>query len=185
MSAYPGAVPESAVSDHLLLFVCEGNLARSPAAELISRHRVDSESAWSFASCGVRAVRSDRVLTAVGIELDALGVPRDSFTSRQATIPMLGEATLILTASAPQNAWIVDEAPGVFRRTYLMKQAARLLADLPPGEDPLVFMDKTRDRPLSQDEIEDPFRKSHDAAQAAVEQIDAALRVILPALGAV
>ncbi len=185
MSAYPGAVPESAVSDHLLLFVCEGNLARSPAAELISRHRVDSESAWSFASYGVRAVRSDRVLTAVGIELDALGVPRDSFTSRQATIPMLGEATLILTASAPQNAWIVDEAPGVFRRTYLMKQAARLLADLPPGEDPLVFMDKTRDRPLSQDEIEDPFRKSHDAAQAAVEQIDAALRVILPALGAV
>lgn len=133
----------------------------------------------------MRAVRSDRVLTAVRTVLEDLGVPHDNFKSRQATVPMLHEATLILTASAPQNEWIVDEAPGMFRRTYLIKQAARLLASMPEGQDPLKFLEKTRDRPLPQDEIEDPFRKGQPVAQSAVEQIDAALRVILPALGAI
>ena len=125
------------------------------------------------------------MLTAVRSVLDDLGVPHDGFKSRQATVPMLREASLILTASTPQNEWIVDEAPGIFRRTYLIKHAARLLADLPPGEDPLKFLQKARDRPLPQDEIDDPFRKGDQAARTAVEQIDAALQVILPALGAI
>lgn len=166
-------------------FVCDGNLARSPAAEMISRHRAMTGGAWQFASCGVRAVRSDHVLVDVGVVLNELGVPTSGFRSRQATPQMLRDATLILTAGTAQNNWIVNEAPAVFRRVLLIKQAARLLADLPAGEDPLEFLERVRDRATPGDEIEDPYGRGAKAAQHAVAQVDKALTTVLPALGVV
>ena len=169
----------------LLLFVCDGNLARSPAAELISRHRAGTAGPWRFASCGVRAVRSDRVLHEVDRELALLQVPTGGFRSRQATPAILREARLILTAGRPQNDWIVDEAPALYQRTYTIRQAARLLGGLPQGVDPLEHLAQTKDRLTTDDEVEDPIRKGGAAAAQAVAQIEQALRVILPALGAV
>lgn len=167
------------------MFVCDGNLARSPAAELISRHRAGADGPWRFASCGVRAVRSDRVLREVERHLASMDVPATGFRSRQATPAILGEARLILTAGRPQNDWIVDEAPSLYRRTYTIRQAARLLRDLPPGAEPLEHLARTKDRVTEQDEVEDPIRRGVTAAGRAVAQIEEALGVILPALGAV
>ncbi len=70
-------------------------------------------------------------------------------------------------------------------RCLSIRQAARLLAKLPPGEGPLAFLEKTRDRPLPEDEIDDPFHQRPPAARVAVKQLDAALGVILLASGAV
>nr|WP_246306227.1 hypothetical protein [Allobranchiibius huperziae] len=176
--------PDTLRQPDLLLFVCDGNLARSPAAELISRHRAVADGPWRFASCGVRAVRSDRVLREVERQLALMDVPAGGFRSRQATPAILGEARLILTAGRPQNDWIVDETPTLYRRTYTIRQAARLLRDLPPGADPLAHLARTKDRITELDEVEDPIRKGGAAAGQAVGQIDEALRVILPALGA-
>ncbi|MBO1755221.1 low molecular weight phosphatase family protein [Allobranchiibius sp. CTAmp26] len=168
----------------LLLFVCDGNLARSPAAELISRHRSAVDGPWRFASCGIRAVRSDRVLREVERRLAVMEVPAGGFHSRQATPAILGEARLILTAGRLQNDWIVDETPFLYRRTYTIRQAARLLRDLPQGGEPLEHLARTKDRLTDDDEVEDPIRKGVAAAGEVVDQIDEALRVILPALGA-
>ncbi len=129
-------------------------------------------------------MRSDRVMTDVASALADLGVPADAFHSRQATTPILREATLILTADARQTAWIIDEAPALLRRTYLIRQAARLLTELPVGAEPVAFLERMRDRPRPEDEIDDPFRKGAEAAQRAVREIDEALSIILPALGA-
>lgn len=176
--------PDAPGQPDLLLFVCDGNLARSPAAELISRHRAGIDGPWRFASCGIRAVRSDRVLREVERRLAAMDVPAGGFHSRQATPAILGEARLLLTAGRLQNDWIVDETPALYRRTYTIRQAARLLRDLPDGADPLAHLARTKDRLTDGDEVEDPIRKGGAAAEQAVDQIDEALRVILPALGA-
>ena len=176
--------PDTPRQPDLLLFVCDGNLARSPAAELISRHRAPADGPWRFASCGIRAVHSDRVLRDVERRLAVMDVPAGGFRSRQATPGILGEARLILTAGRLQNDWIVDETPALYRRTYTIRQAARLLRDLPQGAEPLEHLARTKDRLSDDDEVEDPIRKGGAAAGQAVTQIDEALRVILPALGA-
>lgn len=129
-------------------------------------------------------MRSDRVMTDVANALGELGVPSAGFHSRQATTSILREATLILTADARQNAWIVEETPGLFRRTYLIRQAARLLSDLPGGADPVAFLERVKDRPRPDDDIDDPYRKGPEAARRAVREIDEALAIILPAIGA-
>ncbi len=165
-----------------LLFVCDGNLARSPAAQFLARHRAGTDGEWEFTSCGVRAVRSDQVLTAVAEALGERGVACTPFHSRQADPGLLQRADLILTAGHAQAVWIAEEAPGAFRRTFTIRQAARLLADRPEGGDAVQFLTGCSDRSGVQDEIADPFRQGREAAYEAVQQIDEALGVVIPAL---
>src|SRR4051794_24659301 len=114
-----------------LLCVCEGNLCRSPVAELLldAALRPDVE----VASAGTHAVVGAPVAPQMRALLEGRSVASDAFRARQLQAADLRAGDLVLTMTVPQRGRVVELAPAVVRRTFTLRELARLLAEVDPG----------------------------------------------------
>lgn len=165
-----------------IVFVCHGNVARSPAAELIARAR-HGGLGWQFASCGIGALVGQGVADTVAAELQGRGVDPSAHRARQASRELLHGSALVLVMAGYQRAWIVDEWPGLAARTLVLKQAVRLQEQAARRVDPVAHLMLSNRAGAPEDDVADPFRRGPAAALAAVEEIEAALERLLPWLG--
>lgn len=170
-----------------VLFVCTGNVCRSPFAEGLAKVLVselpDHHPAHSlrFSSAGVGALAGHQMCPEMAAELVNRGGTTDGFEARQITAAVARDADLILTLEASHRDYILEEWPGVVRRTFLLGQIARVVPTL-TVESPLSLMHTVRGyRGVAspQDSIDDPFRRGPEAAARAAEAIEAALRALL------
>ena len=114
--------------DMRILFVCTGNIHRSPMAELLAPG-IFRNSSLEFASAGTRGLHGH----AIGEEAAAL-LRRDhvdehaikSFRSRRITPQIAAEADLILCFEAQQRGDIVIESPMRGRRTFMLTDFANI-----------------------------------------------------------
>ncbi len=116
-----------------VLFVCVGNVCRSPFAERLLRLRLAEDGAvgggFEVTSAGTRSVEGAPMSPEMRVRLEALGGSGEEFVARQLQPPLIEQAGLVLTATRDIRSRVLQEVPGALRRTFTVRE----LADLAPG----------------------------------------------------
>ncbi len=151
-----------------LLFVCTGNVCRSPTAELLARHllvgRLGGRSAARFriGSAGIRAVTGAPVHPASRAQLAPWGldgVHSEHFVARQLDRNSIAGVHLVLGASPRHRSAVLEEFPELLGATFSLLEFARLVSNSTPSRLPI-----------------DPVRRAH----AVVEQAWSARGAVPP-----
>jgi protein-tyrosine phosphatase len=114
-----GGVPGSRADIRFrILFVCTGNLCRSPIAERLTRAALGADSPVVVESAGVRAVPGTPMSPESARVLAEMGADPGGFASRRLTCLMLEEADLVLTATREHRGSVVRRHPRVSDRAF-------------------------------------------------------------------
>jgi low molecular weight protein-tyrosine phosphatase len=121
--------------------------------------------------------------------LRASGVPTEGFQAHLLSEQMLKQSDLTLTMTRAQRAIVVDLWPAAVRRTFTLREFARLLRWVDPSELPtgtpaerlkaaISFAAAQRGRERTspdQDDVVDPFRLSNTVYVESLTQISSAV----------
>ncbi len=118
-----------------ILFVCTGNMCRSPLAERLTASWLDraGTTAIDVASAGTHAVVGAQMSADTEIVLRRLGGDAAGFTARQLTRQLIDDADLILTAARAHREIVVGLSPAAAPRTFTLREFAGLAAAADPG----------------------------------------------------
>jgi protein-tyrosine-phosphatase len=103
-----------------VLFVCTGNICRSPMAEYLFLSRLAPNSAWTAGSAGLSAV-DGLAASRTAIEvMDEIGVNIRKHHSHELTNALIDEATIILVMTGAHTAELKQRFPKARDRVYLL-----------------------------------------------------------------
>ncbi|MCK9931837.1 protein tyrosine phosphatase [Frankia sp. Mgl5] len=130
-------------ADWSVLMVCTGNLCRSPMAERLAAARLrrltavaglpgPPEASARVSSAGVRAFPGTPMEPTAAAVLRERGADDIGFCSRQVTPMMVAEADIVLCATRAHRARIVELVPRAVRRTFTLREFARLAEAVAP-----------------------------------------------------
>ncbi len=174
-----------------MLFVCTGNVCRSPAAERLlaatGSHAVHVSSAGSYAMVG-KPISAPMVPL-----LTSAGADPQSFAARQLTEEVVRGADLVLGLSREHRMAAVEMWPGVVRRAFTLLEFTRLLevvdpTTIPPGSVaerfraviPLAAAERRQVRgDPTIDDIADPYLRSEADYAHAFGEIQEAIQTIV------
>jgi len=128
-----------------VLFVCTGNICRSPMAERLFRARVDPAVPITAASAGTAGLPDWPMDAPSALALREFGGDPEGHAGRRLTETMVADADLILTAETTHRSVIVQADPPAFRRAFTLREFGRLGAALGPLGAP-VTVDALRER---------------------------------------
>ena len=152
-----------------VLFVCTGNICRSPLGERLLRARLHS-SEFEVTSAGVMAMVGSPMDPVAAMQLHALGGSSEGFVARQMTEKMIGQADLVLAATRSHRERILEERPAALRRTFTLLEFADLLGSARGSTPQELVTWAARHRSastLADIDIPDPYRRP-DAVHAEV-----------------
>lgn len=117
-----------------VLFVCTGNICRSPTAERLaaaygSRFQVPG---FRTSSAGTRAVIAHPIHHDAALVLEELGGDASGFAARQLTPRIASDADLLLTMTKAHRDSVLELAPHQLHRTFTLSEAARLASGVEP-----------------------------------------------------
>jgi protein-tyrosine phosphatase len=117
------------------LFVCRGNICRSPIAERLSVLFAERLQVPDFAasSAGTRALVGHPIHPESVRVIESLGGDASNFSARRLTTKVASGADLILTMTREHSNIALETAPRQLRRTFTLAQAARLVTDFAPA----------------------------------------------------
>jgi protein-tyrosine phosphatase len=171
-----------------VLFVCIGNVCRSPVAERLLQMRLDQQGvAESFAvsSAGVRGLVGLPMTPESASELRRREVPAEEFEARRLTESLARRAALVLTATADVRRSVLEEAPAALRRTFTWREFAALVHDVSAGSsaDLVAYAASHRHEANGLDlDTEDPIGQSPEVYARVAAEIDGAVSAIAEAL---
>ena len=151
----------------------------------------------SVSSAGTHALIGQPISEPMARLLRREGVEDRAFAARLLTEKLVKEADLVLALTRAQRGLVVDLWPPAVRRTFTVREFARLLAQvnpsaLPDGSPserlriamPLVVAMRGLGRRSADDDVIDPYRLSEDVYAASFAEIAAAVDGIAEALTA-
>ncbi|WP_028920562.1 low molecular weight protein-tyrosine-phosphatase [Pseudoxanthomonas suwonensis] len=103
-----------------LLFVCVGNICRSPTAEILMRARLGDRPGVQVASAGLQALVGRPIDPTAAQLLREAGHDPDGHRARQATPSVLAAADLVLVMEQAHLTRIAREVPQVSGKTFLL-----------------------------------------------------------------
>ena len=161
-----------------LLFVCTGNICRSPLAERLAATLAEEALGASAATVLVRSAGTD-ALDGKGMDarsasaLRKLGGDPEGFVARTFTPAMAYGADLVLTMTRQHRRLVLAQAPRAMKRTFTLPEAAALMADadltglrqLPLDQRAVELAvrlneGRARRRPVEADDVFDPIGQS-------------------------
>lgn len=119
-----------------ILFVCTGNICRSPFAEILTRHLLigklggNGAAAFCVGSAGVSAVVGSGMHPRTRAELAPWGLhtwPSEKFVARQLVPSIVEAADLVLTAQRHHRSAVAELTPAALSTTFSLREFARLL----------------------------------------------------------
>mgnify|MGYP000852395312 FL=1 len=176
-----------------VLFVCTGNIARSPFMEYTLANRLAGTSAVGLPvrSAGTYALAHSGVHPAVAAELSDRGIDSSDFSTTQLSAQLVLDAGLILTATRDHRRLVARLAPERRNVTFTLRQFVRLIQLDPVGEirvatdGPLEALAQlaNRNRGLSggsqdDDDIVDPVNSHRRLFPATFAAIDPAISLL-------
>lgn len=174
-----------------ILVVCTGNVCRSPYAELALRDRLQG-GAVSVESAGTGALVGEP-MHPVTLELLARrGIDGSGFLARDLVRDQVLQAELVLTAERSHRAQVLDLAPAALRRTFTLRQLARLVASS-TDRTPVASLTDLVERAgrararggaggSDLDDIEDPWGRPRELFEAMAQQLDEVVELLSSAL---
>lgn len=172
--------------------VCTGNVARSPVAERLLAAALGED--FRVGSAGTAALVGQGIDPPMAALVAGAGVGTSGFVARQVTPALLRTADLVLTLTREHRASTVDLAPATVRRTFTLREYARLVGGLGPGllprgsaaeraeaSVPLAAARRRRSG-ADEDDVTDPYRRSPEVYAAAFAAIEQAVAGIAAAL---
>jgi protein-tyrosine phosphatase len=184
-----------------VLFVCTGNICRSPAAERLLARALGPD--VRVESAGTRSLVGHPIAPSMARLVEAAGAEAKFFAARTLREPMLQGADLVLTMTDDQVGEVVELWPRSVRRTFTLREFARLLEGVNPealvgntaGERlrsgiPLALAQRRPRAERTSDDVVDPYGQPEavyqDAFRAINEAVDRIVSVIssgAPGLG--
>jgi protein-tyrosine phosphatase len=190
-----------------LLFVCTGNICRSPFAEILTRHLLVGRlggrdaSAFEVSSAGVQAVVGSGMHPMTRSELSPWlldGLAAEHFVARQLCSAMIGEVDLVLGLNTRHRSAVIEREPAALASCFSIREYARLAAEVDPSALPdepvarahtLIDLVRTR-RGLAPptlpdaDRVPDPMgggqAEHHKAAVLISDAVNAIVDIIAP-----
>ena len=172
-----------------LLFVCTGNICRSPTAHLLAAARLPVGH-FRVHSAGTYGLAGYPIEPNAARLLVDRGIGCDEFRATRLDAGLIDAADLILTATREHRTAVVTTAPEALRKTFTMREFARLVDRVP---DPLPSSDADpADRaralvaaaaaqrgrgwaPPRDDDVADPYGLGRSAYDRAFRDISEAL----------
>ena len=191
--------------NRLILTVCTGNLCRSPVLERllavgIARHWPEASSgpaALRVGSAGTRALVGQSIPDPLLLRLAAAGADSGPYAARQLTRELIADAGLVIAATRAHRAAVAELHPPAVRRTFTLRELARLTVGLPPGDraplDPAARLGAfvaalAAHRGLASivdpadDDVLDPYLGSDARYEEAWQQLSSGVAAMLKAL---
>jgi len=178
-----------------ILIVCTGNICRSPYAEFVLRRALRDIDAEGFVvrSAGTRALRGHPIDDSSAVLLGASAGATATFTASQLTTDDVARHDVILTMSREQRSTVLRLRPDALRRTFTLREFARLLdtvdpQDLPATRGsrwrslvPALAANRTSARITdpTEDDVVDPFRLGAEVFSQMAQEISPALERIV------
>lgn len=177
--------------------MCTGNICRSPAVERLLRAGLDGVEGLVVTSAGTSAVVGAGVSAPMVPLMEAAGATAGGFVARRLTAEMVREADLVLPLTRAHRSAVVQLWPAAVRRTFVLRELARLAAVVDPGllPDgpvaerlaalvPLAASRRSRHVVTAEDEdVVDPYGGDETLYRTSFEQlrpaVDAIVRVAL------
>jgi protein-tyrosine phosphatase len=167
-----------------VLFVCIGNVCRSPVGERLLAARLPADR-FDVSSAGVGAMVGYAMSKYAAAELRAYGGDPTGFAARQLAPGMVEAADLVLTATRELRSQVLAEVPGALRRTFTILEFAALVEQAEAGTAAELVkwagVHRSRATGVDQD-VPDPYRRGAEVHARAARTIDAAIQQIAKGL---
>jgi protein-tyrosine phosphatase len=172
-----------------VLFVCTGNVCRSPMAELLFRGWAHPDADVVVSSAGIEAMTGYGIDRSSASALGQLGIDPSQHRARQFETWMANDADLILTAGREHRDAIIAAVPTLYKRTFTMKEFARLVKGLGSGDPRSIVAAAAARRGQSapdnpeDDDVRDPYKGAIHHAKSIAEEITESVYAALKSLG--
>ncbi len=189
-----------------LLFVCTGNICRSPLAERLTLAYSQAErdalgGELTARSAGTAAVVGHAMEQSASLVLQGLGGDPEGFKARQLVSEDIETADMVFTMTRRQRGVVLQMAPRMMSRTFTLKEAAALLRTADPASVPHEADLEARGKQLAgrltqlravrpvqrdhqRDDISDPIGGDRQQFQRVGDAIASSLLPVLAALSA-
>lgn len=120
-----------------LLFVCTGNICRSPTAERLTLAYADQlpePDQLTASSVGTRAVVGSAMHPEAESVLSGLGGSALGFRARQISPEIVAEADIVVAMTDLHRTSVLNASPRHLNRTFTLLEARVLAEAVPPGD---------------------------------------------------
>ena len=170
-----------------VLFVCTGNICRSPTAEALARRELERHPGVPIqvSSAGSHALEGNPAASRSMLAAATRGASLERHFARELTRRRVRAADLILCMAAEHRPFVLSYDRAAAGRTFLLATFARVagqwdwLATSPAG---LVALAAEHAREQDGDDIDDPLGQSPDAYAACAERLDGLVSPVIAAL---
>jgi protein-tyrosine phosphatase len=114
-----------------VLFVCTGNICRSPTAERLGAAYSARLPVPNFraSSAGTRAAIARPIQREAALVLEKLGGEVSNFAARQLTATIASDADLVLTMTTAHRDTVLELVPHQLHKTFKLTEAAHLASE--------------------------------------------------------
>ncbi len=116
-----GAIPSGRIlARPLVLFVCTGNICRSPMAEYLLRRWLGPESSWEVGSAGVSTADGLEASEAAVMAMEDAGLDASGHRSRRLTPALVDAADLVVVMTDAHRRIVLGQFPGARHKVVLL-----------------------------------------------------------------
>ena len=184
MPSDPGGGP---VEPFGVLFVCTGNICRSPTAEALARRELARYPGvpLEVSSAGSHALEGNPAASRSMLAASTRGASLERHFARELTRRRVRSAGLILCMAAEHRPFVLSYDRSAANRTFLLATFARVAGEwdwLAGSPAELVALAAEHGRELDGDDVEDPLGHPADAYAACAERLDGLVTPVIAAL---
>jgi protein-tyrosine-phosphatase len=170
-----------------VLFVCTGNICRSPTAEALARRELARHPGvpLEVSSAGSHALEGNPAASRSLLAAAARGAALEAHHARELTRRRVRAAGLVLCMAAEHRPFVLSYDRSAARRTFVLAAFARAAMQwewLARSPAELVDLAVEHARDLPGDDVDDPLGQPAEAYAACAERLDALVTPVVAAL---
>ncbi len=179
--------PAGPVEPFGVLFVCTGNICRSPTAEALARRELARHPGvpLEVSSAGSHALEGNPAASRSMLAASTRGASLERHFARELTRRRVRSAGLILCMAAEHRPFVLSYDRSAANRTFLLATFARVAGEwdwLAGSPAELVALAAEHARELDGDDVDDPLGHPAEAYAACAERLDGLVTPVIAAL---